>query len=304
AVGFLLERLPPQLHLVIVTRRDPPLPLARLRARGQMTEIRGGDLQFTEKEAALFFLRIFMDSGPLVAHLKELILKPAGYTINGKALVSIIIPYYNGHDFIAETLDSVSAQTYRDIEVLIVDDGSGKSSREQLDAIVKTLPGIPIRVLDVEEPRRGPRRNLAVEQARGDFILPLDCDDHIAPVYIEKTISEFETQPQPAVVYTETLFYGDINSLRVTRDFSIPGIFTRNHLNVTALIKKSCFDKVNGYREELPGYEDWDLWIRFALKGFTFKRIPEPMFFYRRFQTSRGFLSRHKDLEKRLVLME
>ena len=55
AVSFLLERLPPQLHLIIVTRRDPSLPLARLRVRGQMTEIRGSDLQFTEKEAALFF---------------------------------------------------------------------------------------------------------------------------------------------------------------------------------------------------------------------------------------------------------
>ncbi len=54
AVSFLLEHLPPQLHLVIVTRRDPALPLARLRARGQMTEIRGRDLQFTPKEAALF----------------------------------------------------------------------------------------------------------------------------------------------------------------------------------------------------------------------------------------------------------
>ena len=51
AVGFLLERLPPQLHLVIVTRRDPSLPLALLRARGQMTEIRGDDLQFTTEEA-------------------------------------------------------------------------------------------------------------------------------------------------------------------------------------------------------------------------------------------------------------
>jgi len=54
AVGFLLERLPPQLHLVIVTRRDPLLPLARLRARGQTTEIRGSDLQFTGGEAAHF----------------------------------------------------------------------------------------------------------------------------------------------------------------------------------------------------------------------------------------------------------
>lgn len=54
ALLFLLEHLPPQLHLVIVTREDPPLPLARLRARGQLTEIRAGDLRFTEAEAAEF----------------------------------------------------------------------------------------------------------------------------------------------------------------------------------------------------------------------------------------------------------
>jgi LuxR family maltose regulon positive regulatory protein len=54
ALIFLLDHLPPQMHLIITTREDPPLPLARWRAQGQMTEIRAGDLRFTEAEAAAF----------------------------------------------------------------------------------------------------------------------------------------------------------------------------------------------------------------------------------------------------------
>jgi LuxR family maltose regulon positive regulatory protein len=54
ALGFLLDYQPPHMHLLIATRADPPLPLPRLRARGQMTEVRADDLRFTEKEAATF----------------------------------------------------------------------------------------------------------------------------------------------------------------------------------------------------------------------------------------------------------
>jgi LuxR family maltose regulon positive regulatory protein len=57
AIGFLLDRQPPHMHLVITTRHDPPLPLSRLRGRGQMTEIRQGDLRFTPEEAAAFLKR-------------------------------------------------------------------------------------------------------------------------------------------------------------------------------------------------------------------------------------------------------
>src|SRR6185312_15451092 len=58
ALTFLLEHLPPQMHLVIATREDPPLPLARLRARGQMTELRATDLRFTPAEAAGFLNQV------------------------------------------------------------------------------------------------------------------------------------------------------------------------------------------------------------------------------------------------------
>ncbi len=58
ALAFLLEHLPPQMHLVIATREDPPLPLARLRVRGQLTELRAADLRFTPAEAAEFLNRM------------------------------------------------------------------------------------------------------------------------------------------------------------------------------------------------------------------------------------------------------
>ena len=58
ALTFLVEHLPPQLHLVIATREDPPLPLARFRARGQLTELRATDLRFTSSEAAAFLNQV------------------------------------------------------------------------------------------------------------------------------------------------------------------------------------------------------------------------------------------------------
>ena len=58
ALTFLVEHLPPQMHLVIATREDPPLPLARLRARGQLTELRAADLRFTPAEAAEFLNQV------------------------------------------------------------------------------------------------------------------------------------------------------------------------------------------------------------------------------------------------------
>ena len=58
ALAFLLEHLPQQMHLVIATREDPPLPLARLRARGQLTELRAADLRFSPSEAADFLNRV------------------------------------------------------------------------------------------------------------------------------------------------------------------------------------------------------------------------------------------------------
>src|ERR1044071_9254720 len=78
ALAFLIERLPPQLHLVIATREDPQLPLARLRARGQLTELRAADLRFTPAEAATF-LKETMGLNPLAEDVAALEARTEGW---------------------------------------------------------------------------------------------------------------------------------------------------------------------------------------------------------------------------------
>ena len=256
------------------------------------------------KDMALFLLRIISESTLLVERLMHLnLLKPPRF-IEGDLLVSIVMPYYNGHETIRETLEGLANQTYRNFELVIGDDGSTAESQGQLKDILSGFPRLNVRVLHLDHMGQAPATNRAIEAAKGDFILPLDADDIIAHDYIERTINEFDKDPTLDVAYTETLLFGLENRLTVRKDFNAPDVFFRNQLNITSLIKSSVLRTFGPYCETLAGYEDWDLWITFAKKKCKFKRIPEPLFFYRKSTASRGFHSRNKDFLKRKMIME
>ena len=95
ALTFLLEHLPPQMHLVIATREDPPLPLARLRARGQLTELRATDLRFTPAEAADFLNQV-MGLGLSAEDVAALEARTEGW-IAGLQLAAISMQGREGH---------------------------------------------------------------------------------------------------------------------------------------------------------------------------------------------------------------
>lgn len=255
------------------------------------------------KEIAAWALRLMGDGNRLARHLMDLNLTPTSRKVEGNIPVSVVIPFFNNENTITETLTSISNQTYKNLETIIVDSGSSAASLARLQQILKSFPELEVRLISEGKKNNKPRRNIAVKKARGDYIVPLDADDLLAAAYVEKSLKEFENTDALDVVYSETIVFGFINELWVTRDFSYSGIFNRNQLSVTAMIKKESLLEAGGYRENLPGYEDWDLWIRFAKMGKTFKRIPEPLFFYRKTTSSRGYLSRHKDLKKRLALI-
>jgi len=243
------------------------------------------------------------ESNRLARHIVQL--KPAALSTvkNPKALVSIIIPYFNNEATVTETLGSVEAQTYTRLEVIIVDNHSEKTSRLRLNENLRGFPGLNAKVLESETHDPGPHRNIAVWECRGDYILPLDADDLISPFYVEKTLREFEKDSLLDVVFTETIAFGYRNELWVRDELSVPRIYMQNQVNVTALIKKESFTAIGGYDEKLPGYEDWELWIRMAKRGMRFKHIPEPLFFYRHSMSSRGYLSSPKDFVKRKAIM-
>ncbi len=106
-------------------------------------------------------------------------------------LISVIVPVYNGENFISESLESISAQTYKNVEVIVVDDGSTDNSRR----IVENIE-IPTRYYYQQNMGAGAARNCGADKANGEFIAFLDQDDYWFPTKLEKQISILGTKPE------------------------------------------------------------------------------------------------------------
>lgn len=208
-------------------------------------------------------------------------------------LVSVIIPAYNAERFIARTLESVLAQTYRNIEVLVIDDGS----QDDTAAIVSRYKQQDDRVKLLYQVNAGvaAARNLAIQSARGEFIAPIDADDIWNPDAIAKLVLRFQqSRSDVGVVYTWSL---DIDGQeQLTGGFHAAAIagnvyktmICHNFLGnaSSTLIRRSCLDQVGGYDSQLraqqaQGCEDWDLYLRLAAR-YPFAVVPEFLVGYRK----------------------
>src|ERR1700687_3102605 len=115
--------------------------------------------------------------------------------------VSVIIPSYNNAAFIAETLESVFAQTFKDYEVIVVNDGSPDTPQ-----LERALGPYLNRIVYFEQENKGPAgaRNAGIRQARGAFLAFLDSDDMWLPNFLAEQMKFFETDPSLDLVYADT----------------------------------------------------------------------------------------------------
>ena len=213
------------------------------------------------------------------------------------SLVSVIIPAYNAQQLIARTLMSVLNQTYRHLEVWVVDDGSRDRTAEIVQAIAKQDD----RVRLLQQPNAGvaSARNLGIRSARGEFIALIDSDDLWYPDALEKLVAQFQRSlPTVGVIYAWSV---DIDE----HDRPIGGfhaaaingnvyrtLICHNFLgNASAtLIRKECLDRIGGYDTQLKaqkaqGCEDWDLYLRLA-EHYEFGVVPEFLIGYRKVASS------------------
>ena len=198
-------------------------------------------------------------------------------------LVSVVIPYYRQADTIAATLDSLGAQTYRHFDVRIVSDGDEAFPERVLTGFRAQHPDIPVS-LDLK-PHSGlaATRNWAIERAQGKYILPLDSDDLIASIFLEKTVSVLESHPALSFVYTETLFFGEKNEIWAHVDFNPRLLLQQNLMTCTTLYRRDLWTAIGGYNTNMEhGYEDWDFWIGAVEHGFRATNLHLPLFMYRR----------------------
>lgn len=188
-------------------------------------------------------------------------------------MVSCVIPLYNQAQFVAQTIESVLAQTYKDIEVIVVNDGSTDESR--LVAL-----RYPVRVIDQSNKGLAGARNAGIMNARGDYILPLDADDWIEPDYLEKTVPLAMTRTV-GVVATDFTTFGEDNQYIHTVQPTLAQEMCANYIPVCSLIKKAAILETGGYNQRCEKYEDWNMWIDLMKRGWHFTVLNEPLFHYR-----------------------
>ncbi|MBV6485344.1 MAG: Hyaluronan synthase [Flavobacteriales bacterium] len=195
--------------------------------------------------------------------------------------LSIIIPCFNMGAYLQETLDSVTAYPHSDVyEIIIVNDGSTDLQTLEL---LKKLEQQGIFVLNQKNLGLAKARNNGIKLAKGAYILPLDADNKIRHNYISESIKLFEKEASIDVVYGNRQNFEENNELVEVPDFDFPLLCNKNYIDACAVFRKSIWEKVNGYDENMPimGYEDWDFWLRIALQGAKFYHIDEVTFDYR-----------------------
>jgi glycosyltransferase involved in cell wall biosynthesis len=212
-------------------------------------------------------------------------------------LISVIIPAYNAEEFIAKTLESVLSQTYQNIEILVVDDGSTDTTAE----IIKSFAQKDRRIILLQQSNAGvaTARNLAYLHSKGEYIAPIDADDIWYPQNLEKQVECLtKSEPFVGVVYSWSL---DINEgdlltggfYNSTIEGSVHDALVYKYFIGNAsssLIRRACFEKVGGYNckfklENAQGCEDWELHLRIA-QYYQFKVVPEYLVGYRQIASS------------------
>ena len=197
---------------------------------------------------------------------------------NSSPAISVIIPTYNRAGCLGDAIDSVTAQTFRDYELIVVDDGSTDNSED----LVKARDGIRYFRM-TENAGVSKARNMGIKHARGKFICFLDSDDLWVEDKLERQINFMESDDEPAVCYTDEIWVRNgrrVNSGKRHRKFS--GDILANCLALciispsSVMLRAEVFDAIGLFDETLPACEDYDLWLRLSAR-FPIQFIPRKL---------------------------
>jgi len=196
--------------------------------------------------------------------------------------VSVIIPTYNRADLLPEAIDSVLAQTWKEMEIIVVDDGSTDRTKE-------TVRRYDDRVRYFYKENGGPSsaRNMGIKKAKGTHVAFLDSDDVWEPEKLRIQMDFMREHPEIKFVCTDSSLIGSRKSReRKLRKDSMGHLFPILYLNSfvrtsTALMVKECFQEIGYFDERYRSVEDYDVWLRVA-KRFPIAYLNQPLVRYRK----------------------
>lgn len=204
--------------------------------------------------------------------------------------VSVIIPVYNGEDYLPATLESVISQTGKNWEIIAVNDGSADGSIKILENFAARNPG-RIQVISVPNGGVSRARNTGVSVARGEYIAFLDQDDLWTPTKLEKQLEQFARDPDLGISFTnESIIDGSGNVLRENvliltagknRGFVFDHLVFENFIPISSVImQKKLFEDLGEFDTHYSLAEDYDLLLK-AVKRARVDYIDESLLLYR-----------------------
>lgn len=218
--------------------------------------------------------------------------------------VSVIIPAFNSAPFIAETIQSVLAQTYGNFEIIVVDDGSTDTTLDVLNEF-----GDQITALTKANGGPASARNLAIRNASGKYIAFLDADDLWTPEKLTEQVAFLEAHPEVGLTYAEALMFDEVGGekqirgkIGFTGETSFCHLLLGDHIpNSTVLMRRNCVDTIGwlNERRDLIAVEDYEYWLRLA-KAFPIRAIAKPLAYYR--VHAHNLMGKGDNIEKSLRL--
>ena len=192
--------------------------------------------------------------------------------------VSIVLPTYNRADYVMDAVASAIGQTYTNWEMVIVDDGSTDRTLDVLSAVADR------RVRVVTLPRNAgvsAARNAGIRATSAPLVAILDSDDIWLPNHLSTTVGALNANSDVAVMGSQALIM-DFNGFEVkpcpmpvgmmqTLSYSM---IRCSHLHSTAVLRRTCLDRVGGYDEALRKFDDLDLWLRLRRLGYATDNVP------------------------------
>jgi hypothetical protein len=178
-----------------------------------------------------------------------------------------------------EAIDSVMAQTFKDLEVIVVNDGSTNPDT------ISMLENLPPVYKVIHQPNGGlsSARNFGIQRSAGSIIVTLDSDDRFAKTFVEEAVAILRSEKETGIVSSHVQEFGTHVKVWRTKAYDDLSFLTENRIVACCAFRKVCWEEAGGYDEKMrSGCEDWEFWIRVTQKGWKVHVIPKALFFYRK----------------------
>ncbi len=188
--------------------------------------------------------------------------------------VSIVIPCWNQAQYLPEAIESALNQTYEDIEVLVINDGSP-------DNTLEVVSRYPVKVITQVNKGLASARNAGIMNMRGQYLLPLDADDILLPDCVKELVRVAKATNADIIAPSFQTFGLAQETVTLMASPTIDDFRVANRIGYFSMIKRTALQEVGGYSSRMFAYEDLSLWFDLLSRGKTIVTVPRPLVLYR-----------------------